>query len=236
MHFNTLPTSKLVHLLLLSAVPHKLPSSGSSVCTLGPPWAFDSLSRHIFLSFFLFFNYRFLVMYFREGKGGRKRGRETSMYDCLSCAPCWGPGLQPRHVPWPGIEPVTLWFAGQHSILWATPAWAHISIFRLVPKNCLEFLFSIVSGHICSTLIKSVYSEVILFKFIFFVLKYGLAPSNSISVGFRQTSVSSAGRSNPNLHHFTVGNSNNLLPGLPPLTYSTQSKRTFLLRCYSEQQ
>ena len=36
---------------------------------------------------------------FREGKGERKRGRETSMCGCLSHAPYWGPSLQPRHVP-----------------------------------------------------------------------------------------------------------------------------------------
>ena len=36
---------------------------------------------------------------FREGKGGRKRGRETSMCGCLLCAPYWGPGPKPRHVP-----------------------------------------------------------------------------------------------------------------------------------------
>ena len=34
-----------------------------------------------------------------EGKGGRKRGRETSMCGCLLCAPYWAPGPQPRHVP-----------------------------------------------------------------------------------------------------------------------------------------
>ena len=28
----------------------------------------------------------------------------------LSCGPHWGPGPQPRHVPWLGSEPVTLWF------------------------------------------------------------------------------------------------------------------------------
>ena len=44
------------------------------------------------------------------------------MRGCLSHAPCWGPGLQPRHVPWLGIEPATLWFAGQCSICWATLA------------------------------------------------------------------------------------------------------------------
>ena len=36
----------------------------------------------------------------RGGKGGRKRGGETSMcINCLSHTPYWGPGQQPRHVP-----------------------------------------------------------------------------------------------------------------------------------------
>ena len=47
--------------------------------------------------------------------------RETST-GCLLHTPSWGPGPQPRHVPWPGIEPVTFRFTGQHSIHWATPA------------------------------------------------------------------------------------------------------------------
>ena len=33
------------------------------------------------------------------------------MCGCLSHGPYWGPGQQPRHVPWLGIEPATLWFA-----------------------------------------------------------------------------------------------------------------------------
>ena len=41
----------------------------------------------------------FIYLIFREGKGGRKRRRETSMCGCLSRAPYWEPGLQPRHVP-----------------------------------------------------------------------------------------------------------------------------------------
>ena len=41
----------------------------------------------------------------------------------------WGPGLQPRHVPWLGIEPATLWFAGQSLIRWATPTWAVVLLF-----------------------------------------------------------------------------------------------------------
>ena len=62
---------------------------------------------------------------FREGKGGR----ETSMCGCLSSAPYWGPGRQPRHVPWLGIELATLWLAGCHSIHWATPDRAEYTLF-----------------------------------------------------------------------------------------------------------
>ena len=38
------------------------------------------------LDYFLFLYYRFLKFIFREGKGGEKRGRETSMCGCLSHA------------------------------------------------------------------------------------------------------------------------------------------------------
>lgn len=55
-----------------------------------------------------------------------------------------------------------------------------ISVFTLIPPNCLRFLFSIFSSHVYSTLVKFVYSEIIFVKSIFFVLKYGLAPSDSI--------------------------------------------------------
>ena len=41
---------------------------------------------------------------------------------CFSNAPNWGPDPQPRHVPWLGIEPITLWFIDWHSMHWATPA------------------------------------------------------------------------------------------------------------------
>ena len=44
------------------------------------------------------------------------------MCGCLTCASHWGLGLKPRYVPWLGIEPATLWFTGQCSIHWATPA------------------------------------------------------------------------------------------------------------------
>ena len=44
------------------------------------------------------------------------------MWGCLLSTPNWGPGPQPRHVPWLGIKSATLWFVGQHSVHWATPA------------------------------------------------------------------------------------------------------------------
>ena len=71
---------------------------------------------------------RFIYLFiFREGKGGRKRGRETwyvreTMIHCLCHAPNWGPGPQPKYVPWLGIELVTFQFPGRHSCLWATSA------------------------------------------------------------------------------------------------------------------
>ena len=65
--------------------------------------------------YYVFFFKISFILFFGEGKGERKRGREASMCGCLLCAPSWGLGLQPRHVPWLEIEPVTLWFTGWHS-------------------------------------------------------------------------------------------------------------------------
>ena len=45
-----------------------------------------------FLRFYLF------IFFQREGKGRRKRGRETSMCGCLLRDAYWGPGPQPRHM------------------------------------------------------------------------------------------------------------------------------------------
>ena len=36
-----------------------------------------------------------ILFIFREGKGGRKGGRETSVCGCLSCTPHWGPPCNP---------------------------------------------------------------------------------------------------------------------------------------------
>ena len=39
------------------------------------------------------------IYFLAEGKGGRKRGSETSVCGCLSLAPNWGPSPQPSPVP-----------------------------------------------------------------------------------------------------------------------------------------
>ena len=68
------------------------------------------LSNKYMLCFFLYGKLIFkdFIYFQKEGKRRRKNGRETSMCGCLLCAPYWGPGPQPRHVPSLGIEPATL--------------------------------------------------------------------------------------------------------------------------------
>ena len=46
--------------------------------------------------------------------------------------PEWGPGLQPRHVPWLAIQPATLRFTGLGSTHWDTP---HRAIHKEIFKN-----------------------------------------------------------------------------------------------------
>ena len=62
----------------------------------------------------------FFIVYFRErGREGEREGekhwceRETSI-GCLLYAPDWEPNLQPRHVPWLGIELATFLSARWH--------------------------------------------------------------------------------------------------------------------------
>ena len=77
--------------------------------------------------YYQFFFLRFYLFTFsvwgREG--------ETSMCVGLSHTPNWGPGPQPRHVPWLGIKPATLGFADWHSIHWATPARAQFYFLKI---------------------------------------------------------------------------------------------------------
>ena len=93
-----------------------------------PRWQEGFLCRflEVFLSFFIkilfifiFKNILFIYFFREKGREG-ERERETLMCACPSRAPNWRPGPQLRHVPWLGIERVTLWFIGPCSIHWAT--------------------------------------------------------------------------------------------------------------------
>ena len=77
---------------------------------------------HLYIWYYMYGNGHGLIIYFlrfylflERGEGGR--GRETLMWERninwlpLAC-PQPGTWPQPRHVPWPGIEPVTFQFAG----------------------------------------------------------------------------------------------------------------------------
>ena len=91
---------------------------------------------HTEFSFFFFFlRFDLFILERREGKEKERErnicARDTQIH-CLSHAPNWGPGPQPRHVPWPGIKPVTFQFTGQHSIHWITPARAIVLFLCLI--------------------------------------------------------------------------------------------------------
>ena len=87
-----------------------------------------------------FFKKRFYLCWDKwEGKE-KERDRIINVWLPLMHPPL-GTGWQPRHVPWLGIEPATLWFAGWHSILWATLARAELIFFCSFFINELKELF-----------------------------------------------------------------------------------------------
>ena len=102
---------------------------------------------------------------FREGKEGRKRERNIDVRVesvALSHTPDRVPGPQPRQVHWRGIEPVTFWFTGQHSIHWVTPA-------RAIVKRFLRSLIGVqiessnsCLGSFCHSVLKHVFSNNVL--------------------------------------------------------------------------
>ena len=88
-------------------------------------WEILSIYLSIYhLSFFKDFIYLFL-----EREEGRENERERNIHVrekywlvAFCRYPSWGPNPQPGHMPWLGIEPVTVHFAGRHPTNAATPA------------------------------------------------------------------------------------------------------------------
>ena len=90
---------------------------------------------------------RFYLFIFRKmGREGEKHWcvRDTST-GCLSHTPNQGPGLQPRHVHWLGIEPATLWFSGWCSIHWVTPARAEWVLYAMTGAHVVVWIFTSTS-------------------------------------------------------------------------------------------
>ena len=87
--------------------------------------------KHLLVAFSFFIFWRFYLFLERGKEGERKRN--INVWLPLACPTHhhhWGPGLQPRHVPWQEIELVTFWFTGQYSIHWATPVRAAFPFFN----------------------------------------------------------------------------------------------------------
>ena len=110
------------------------------------------------------------------------------MCGCLPCTHHQGPGLQPRHVPWLGIKPATIWFAGQHSVHWATPPRTLMKFFkgkiyiRWNPWKCKYIIRSVltnVNTCVANTPIKGQNISITLQSFI-------ILPSTQSPLSYRQ--------------------------------------------------
>ena len=54
-------------------------------------------------------------IFLKQREGEKHHCVKGTSISCLSHAPNQGPGLQPRHVPHPGIKPANPWSTGQRS-------------------------------------------------------------------------------------------------------------------------
>ena len=101
----------------------------------------------LFGKVFISFIKRFYLCIFRDK--GRERERRERNIDVREkrqsvvshAGPEWGLKLQPRHVPWPGIEQATFHCAGWCPINWATLVRAKCSYLMALFKNWVVFLF-----------------------------------------------------------------------------------------------
>ena len=80
---------------------------------------FNQCAARIFI---LFIFLRFYLFIFREReREGERKGEKHQCVVASHVPPHWGPGLQPRHVPWLEIKLAIPGLAGWHSSHWATP-------------------------------------------------------------------------------------------------------------------
>ena len=85
-------------------------------------WTITVLKSQGGLNYSFIYFFKILFIYFRQrGMEGKREGNINVRLP-LTHPPHWEPGLQPKHVPWLGIEPEALGFAVWRSTHWATPA------------------------------------------------------------------------------------------------------------------
>ena len=97
-----------------------------------PPFPPNQHSTPWFMSMAHTYKFFFFFSRKREKRGGEGEREGEKLQSVvaphISHALNWGPGQQPRHVPWQGIKLVILWFTGWRSIYWATLARATLNI------------------------------------------------------------------------------------------------------------
>ena len=112
---------------------------------------------NFYSTIFSFLKKVFTYLFLERGQG---REKEREKYRCardvsisyLSHAPNWGPGVQPRHVPWLEIEPVTFWFSGRQASTQSTEPYQpglfhHIFSLLSVIRDILSLFHSHTKFH-----------------------------------------------------------------------------------------
>ena len=104
-----------------STIPINFTPDTRELCVLTSFFSFIDLYLRI-IKLFLFIFKDFIYLLLNRGEGGEKeRERNINVWLFLAHPP---PGTWPttQACAWLGIEPAALWFTGQCSIHWATPA------------------------------------------------------------------------------------------------------------------
>ena len=110
---------------------------------------------------------KILFIYFLER--GREREREGEKHQ-WGVASGWGPGLQPRHVPWLGIEPATPWFTGRHSTIeshqpgWKIVFFTHIYIYMYIHTGWGKSRFPVMTMRNTEFILVLLFTDYVLFS------------------------------------------------------------------------
>ena len=96
---------------------------GSSEPKWMPKWSICVNFIYLFIYLFTYFFFLSFLSFlsWQRGREGEREGEKHQSVVASHVPPTGDLDWIPGNVPWLGIELVTLWFAGWHSIHWATP-------------------------------------------------------------------------------------------------------------------